>query len=215
MLALSAHAQSSIHGIVRDRVTNSILDSVRVRNIHNSQSIRLDSSGGFMLEVKSGHLLEFRRKDYEVLRIRIVNEKQPSYYVLHMERSQPLLDVNGHLLPYQVDSLALDQIYGIFIRGEHKGDIDMRSLPLAALSKRNREIWAFQEMYAKWQSEKYIDFVFNKELVKKITHLSGNDLRRFMRLYRPSVSFLRNATEYEYLDYIKKSYRDFQRKGKY
>lgn len=191
------------------------MDSVTIKNINSKTVTLVDSISTFNLIVKNDDLIEVSRNNYETVRIRIANEKQPSYYVLHLEKSYPLLDVNGHLLPYQRDSLEFDNIYGIIVHGERKGEVDMRSLPLAALSKQNREKWAFQEMFDKWQKEKYIDFVFNKDLVKKITYLKGNDLRRYMRLYRPSAQFLRTATEYEYLDYIKRSYRQFLERGQY
>ena len=212
---MGAKAQTTIHGVVKDHLNDKILDSVFVKNIHSNDTTSVDTNGAFKLVVKSNELIEIKRNKYETLRVRIINEKQPSYYVLHLEKIKPLLDVKGNLLAYQLDSLEFDQIYGIIVNGERKGEVDMRSLPLAALSKQNREKWAFQEMYAKWQGEKYIDFVFNQELVKKITYLSGNDLRRFMRLYRPTAAFLRKATRYEYLNYIKKSYERFKIQERY
>ena len=58
-----------------------------------------------------------------------------------------MVDVKGYLLAYQLDSLDYDNVYGILIRGERLEDVDMRSLPLAALSKQNREKWAFQNFF--------------------------------------------------------------------
>jgi hypothetical protein len=196
-------------------MNNLPLDSVIIRNIHSDQKIQTASDGLFDIIVKNGELLEFEKRTYQKLRVRIVNEKEPSYYILNMQLKRPLVDVKGYLLAYQLDSLKFDKIYGILVNGERIEDVNMKSLPLAALSKQNREKWAFQRMYDKWQREKYIDFVFNEKLVEKITYLKGNDLRRFMSLYRPNASFLRGATEYEYLEYIKKSFLQFQKQGKY
>jgi hypothetical protein len=100
------------------------------------------------------------------------------------------------------------------MRKEHKDDVDMRSMPLAMLSKKNRQEWAFQEMYAQWEQEKYIDFVFNDKLVSRITYLQDEDLKTFMRLYRPQYEFLRNVSEYEYLDYIKSCYYHYKKAKK-
>jgi hypothetical protein len=90
----------------------------------------------------------------------------------------------------------------------------MRSMPLAMLSKKNRQEWAFQEMYTQWEQEKYIDFVFNDKLVNRITYLQDEDLKLFMKLFRPSYEFLRNVSEYEYLDYIKSSYYQFKKSNR-
>jgi len=165
--------------------------------------------------VKSGELIELKRNNYKTLRIRIQNEKQPSYYILHLEKLKPMVDVKGYLLAYQLDSLDYDKTFFNAVHGTKQGENNACGGSLDALSKQNRERWAFQKMYAKWQGAKYVDFVFNEKLVKEITYLSGNDLRRFMRIYRPSVQFLRTATQYEYLDYIKKSYFQFKQQGRY
>jgi dsRNA-specific ribonuclease len=61
--------------------------------------------------------------------------------------------------------------------------------------------------------EKYIDFAFNERLVSKITYLKDDELKVFMKWNRPSYDFLRNATDYEYLDFIKSRYYEYK-KGK-
>ncbi len=208
------NGQAVIKGKVVD-INWQTLDSVKISNIHTRESLLTDTNGTFELTVSDGQLIQLYRKGYKKLRLRIPNAQEPPYYVLTLEKSKPLLDVKGYLLAYQLDSLEYDRIYGVIIHGERMEDVDMRSLPLAALSRQNRKKWAFQKSFAKWQSEKYVDYVFNKELVKKITYLTGNDLRRFMNSYRPSVNFLRSATEYEYLSYIKKSYQAFLKEQKY
>jgi len=206
--------QSLIKGKVVDSNWQT-LDSVQISNIHSRESLLTDTSGSFNLTVEDGQLIQLYRKGYKKLRLRIANAQEPTYYVLTLEKSKPLLDVKGYLLAYELDSLEYDRIYGVIVNGERIEDVDMRSLPLAALSKQNRKKWAFQKLFAKWQSEKYIDYVFNEELVKKITYLKGNDLRRFMSSYRPSVNFLRSSTEYEYLSYIKRAYQSFVKEEKY
>lgn len=202
---------------MRQLETNAILDSVTIKNIHSGQTIQCDSLGHFSLEVKSGELIEFNRNGFDKLRIRIINEKQPSYYVLHLEKTKPLLDVKGKLLTYQLDSLAYDNIFYSTIHGAKKGENNVTggNISLDALSKQNRERWAFQKMHEKWQQEKYIDFVFNEELVEKITYLSGEELKRFMRMYRPTYRFLRESTEYEYLKYVTDAYNLFKKQEKY
>jgi hypothetical protein len=214
-LALTTNAQTQIRGQIVDNKSKKFLSDVQVRNVHSNSSTQSKQNGAFEIIVKSGELIQFEKEGYEIVRIRIKNEKQPLFYNLHLDKMIPRLDPYGHLLPYQKDSLEFDAIYGIIIHGERKEDVDMRSLPLAALSKYNRDKWAFQDMFIRNQNEKYVDFVFNKQLVKEITALEGDDLDRFMKFYRPSYSFLRSATEYEYLDYIKRSYKQFQIKENY
>lgn len=208
-------AQSVIQGDMRAFETNEKLDSVSIKNIHSGKSITCDSNGKFSLVVKSGELIEFSRPAYDKLRIRIVNEKQPTYYVLHLEKTKPLLDVKGRLLAYKLDSLDYDRTFFNTIHGTKRGDNYGNGGSLDALSKQNRERWALQKMHEKWQNEKYVNLVFNEELVSEITYLSGEELKRFMRMYRPNYRFLRQSTEYEYLSYIKEAYLRFKKQEKY
>ena len=215
-LSYSSRAQSIIRGEVKSLETNKMLDSVIVKNIYNdNEGIICDDMGRFEIEVKSGELIEFSRPGFDVLHVRIVNEKQPTFYVLHLEKKKPLLDVRGNLLAYQLDSLDYDRTFYNSIHGTKQGDNNAQAGSLDALSKQNRERWAFQKMQEKWQNEKYVDFVFNEELVKRITYLDNEDLKRFMRIYRPNYRFLRESTEYEYLKYIKDAYKLYRKQEKY
>ena len=169
--------------------------------------------------MKSDDLIIFKKKSYKKVSIRISNGKFLIYYKIHLDRLTPPLDPRGHLLPHQRDSIESYKRYSTTLNGAKQGENNahgsMFNISLDALSKQNRDRWAFQAMYEKWQNEKYVDFVFNKELVTKITSLAGDDLRRFMRYFRPTYQFLRSATEYEYLDYLKQSYKQFLTLGKY
>ncbi len=169
------------------------------------------------MRIKTGELLLIDKEGYENARIRIANERNPLFYNLHLDKIQNRLDPQGHLLPYQRDSLKFVNTYSLILNGSKKGENNASGggISLDALSKKNRDRWAFQAMYEKWQNDKYVDFIFNKALISEITKLEGDDLRLFMQYYRPTYSFLRSATEYEYLDYIKKSYLDYLRRPKY
>ena len=120
------------------------------------------------------------------------------------------VDIKGKPIDFKKDSVKFRESYDLVLRKPKKEEIDMRSMPLAMLSKKNRQEWAFQEMYAVWEQEKYIDFVFNDKLVHKITYLENEDLSFFIKKYRPSYAFLRSASEYEFLDYIKQCYYLFK-----
>ena len=83
--------------------------------------------------------------------------KFPNNWIENFEHIN-IYDVNGKPLNQHADSLRFIQTFGHLVNREQKGDISFQSMPLAMLSKRNREIWAFQAKYKKWQNEKYIDF---------------------------------------------------------
>lgn len=209
-------AQTLIRGEVKDQGTGEHLENVNVRNIHTQKGMTIGSDGQFQMMVSKGQLLEFSRVGYQTVRVRIANEKEPLFYTIVMGKAPVMLrqvDIRGKTIDFVKDSIRYREVYDVVLRKERKNEIDMRSMPLAMLSRKNRQEWAFQEMYDEWEKEKYIDFVFNEKLVAKITYLSGDELTRFMKKYRPEYDYVRSATTYEYLEYIKTAYYDYK-KGK-
>ncbi len=217
LASLPSTAQTRISGITLNNETQEVLANVAIHNVLTDEKVSSDNQGEFELTVNTGDLVDVQMEGFDRVRIRIGNEKQPLFYKLQLDKTIPRLDVRGHLLPYQRDSLEYAELYTMTLNGAKKGvnNACPGNFSLDALSKKTRERWAFQALYANWQNEKYIDYVFNKELVKKITYLEGEELDRYMKYYRPTYSFLRSSTEYEYLEYIKQSYRHFQQQQKY
>ncbi|MBK7763103.1 MAG: carboxypeptidase-like regulatory domain-containing protein [Bacteroidetes bacterium] len=215
LIAGLVNGQTIIHGEVKDASNDEFLENVNVRNIYTLKGMTIQKDGKFSIEVKKGQLIEFTKIGYQTIRIRIESEKEPAYYKLVMEKAPVMLrevDIRGKPLDFVKDSVRYRETYDLVLRKEKREDVDMRSMPLAMLSKKNRQEWAFQEMYEQWEQEKYIDFVFNQKLVARITYLKDEELKIFMKKFRPSYEFLRNASDYEYLDYIKSCYFLFRKK---
>ncbi len=71
-------------------------------------------------------------------------------------------------------------------------------------AKKNRQMLALQQRLIEQEHDKYVDYRFNKILVKKITGLQKPELDTFMRLFRPTYEFIRNCeNDYEFYKYIK------------
>ncbi len=209
LISYLGHAQVLIKGEIRQQSDRTLLENVNVKNIFTNKGMTVGKDGLFEIEVKKGELIEFTKVGFQTVRIRIANEKEPLYYKIVMEKAPIMLrevDIKGKPLDFKKDSIKYHETYQIVLRKEKRDEVDMRSMPLAMLSKKNRQEWAFQEMYEKWEQEKFIDYVFNDKLVSKITYLKDEELRDFMRNYRPNYQFLRTASDYEYLDYIKHCY---------
>ena len=212
MLAIQANAQSDITGIILDKTTDKPIKKVTVRNIHQNSELLTDANGAFKISVRNGELVDFSSPYYQTVRLRIINKKQPARYFIHLEKQGNISNVKGKQLNYKLDSLTNDKAYFTAMNGARDGENN--TCPGNSTNTK-RKHWAFPAVFKKGQSEKYIDFVFTEKLVSKITNLVGEDLRRFMQNYRPTEGFLRSATEYEYLESIKKSYRDFSLKENY
>jgi CarboxypepD_reg-like domain len=210
-----AWSKATITGELKDFGNDLPVDNANVRNVFTLKGMTTKSDGKFQLIVKKGELFEISKLGYQTIRIRIQSEKEPLYFNLAFKKAPIELkevDIKGKSLDFKQDSIRYRETYDIVLRKEKKEEVDMRSMPLAMLSKKNREEWAFQEMYEVWEREKFIDFTFNERLVAKITYLEGDELKDFMKTFRPGYEFLRSASQYEYLDYIKRCYQMFRKK---
>ena len=111
--------------------------------------------------------------------------------------------------PYRYDSLAnRDEYRKIFDYSPDylAGGSGGIGLNLDALfnARKIRRTLALQRRLIEEEQDKYVDYRFNRTLVKKITGLQRPLLDSFMRLYRPSYEFIRNCeNDYEFYKYIK------------
>lgn len=76
--------------------------------------------------------------------------------------------------------------------------------------KRNRSMLAFQQRLLLEEEDKYIDFRFNKALVRRLTLLESPQLDSFMRTFRPSYDFTKEADDYQFRLYIKMAHYRFK-----
>lgn len=77
--------------------------------------------------------------------------------------------------------------------------------------KRNRSMASFQRRLLMEKQDKYVDFRFNKALVRRLTLLDGAELDSFMRVFKPSYTFTKLAGDYEFRLYIKQALYRFKR----
>ena len=68
----------------------------------------------------------------------------------------------------------------------------------------------FQQRLILQEQDKFIDHRFNKQLVRRLTNLTGEDLDSFMVIYRPSYEFTLLTSDYDFQSYIKKCYEQFK-----
>jgi hypothetical protein len=78
--------------------------------------------------------------------------------------------------------------------------------------RKNRRMAHFQQRLIQEEQDKFIDHRFTKALVRKITQLTGPEQDDFMKKYRPSLEFTRNSTDYEFAEYIKLAWQEYEKK---
>lgn len=76
--------------------------------------------------------------------------------------------------------------------------------------RRNKSMLAFQQRLLLEEEEKFIDFRFNKALVRRLTLLEPPELDSFVRVFRPSYDFAKEADDYQFRLYIKQAHYRFR-----
>jgi hypothetical protein len=205
LMAGSVMAQI-IHGEVLDIDNMSPVEGVTIENIYTNVTISSAADGAFVIAASSDQLLEFKKPGYRVTRVRIPKGQVPPYFRIIIEHgiNKPSGDFHqGDRYDYKRDSIRFHDLYAHELDFPRMSAIEKIKSPFSAMSKRNRMIWQFQEDYASFEKEKYVDRSFNPALVQKITGLKGDSLENYMLRFRPSYEQVRGMTDYAFYNYIK------------
>jgi hypothetical protein len=205
----------AIQGEVVDGNTGKPLDYVSVLNIYTKSGIVTEESGKFYLIGAEDELLEFKKMGYKTVRIRVPRMIPPYFKIVMMKGEVELpefeLYTSTRAKDYKTDSARYGELYKSVLDFPKMSAVQSLRSPFSALSKSNRQKWAFQENYAKFQKEKYIDYAFNDHLITSITGLTGDSLQLYKQRCRPSYEQVRNMSDYNYFLYIKESAARFRR----
>jgi hypothetical protein len=213
LLCLQAQGQP-IKGQVIDMTEKKPIPDVSITDVRNTLSTASNGEGNFTLYASKGQLIELKKPGYKTLRVRIPEGTIPPFFKLGLER-QKSDAVQGNVPPkdYHEDSIKYATLYKHELEFPKMSGLDMIQHPFSAMSKHNREIWAFQDNYSWFQQEKYINYTFNDKLVNSITGLTGDSLQIYMHTFRPSYDRLRNMNEYSFYTYIRETAVIFRQKG--
>ncbi len=203
-----------IHGEALGMTDRQPLAEVTITNIHNDISITTPENGSFAIVASAGQLLEFRKKGYKVTRVRVPDGFMPSFFRIIMEQTvtppSEMYADKGWRYDSKEDSIAFHDLYEQQLNYPRMSTFEKIRSPFSALSKQNRMTWQFQEDYSRFEKEKYVDFTFNKELITKVTGLTGDSLDHYMRRFRPTYEQLRAMNDYAYFTFIKGSVHRFR-----
>ena len=91
--------------------------------------------------------------------------------------------------------------------------IDIGELIRLFQFRRNRATEKFQERLLQQERDKYVDFKFNRGLVKRLTGLiDGEELEVFMITYRPPYELIILGSDYQFQAYIRNSFEEFKKR---
>jgi carboxypeptidase-like protein len=217
--------QVTIHGTVFNMYKTRPLDGVSVV-CNCGIGTTTDSNGNYFIRVDESDSLRFSYlgRATQMFPVSMMNSTTGFDIALHVNPTE-LSEVRVTPRNYYMDSLQNRKDYekifnyhkpGLEISEGANGNagLDLDAIINMFRFKRNRRLLAFQERLIEDEQDKFIDHRFTQYIVKKITGLDGNALDTFMFRFRPSYYFTKTATDYEFYDYIKLAYQDYQRQLK-
>ena len=214
-----AFAQVQVSGMVADGDSRTGLPGVTIINKTTRSGTVTNESGRFLIDAMPGDTLEFSMLSYYLKDIPVPTTSM--FINVYLTRSMITLQqqiVKGK--DYRRDSAAIRDEYSKYFNYHKPKAMDvlktLPSNPVTALtylvpSKARKRKEHFQEQLVYWENEKYIDYRYNPEVVERMTKLSGDELDTFMTRYRPGVQFIKEATEYDLLLYIKQSFEQYKK----
>lgn len=230
-----------LKGTIKDKYSGIYLPGVAVSG--TSRTAYSDIYGRFILpDVSPGDTITFSLVGYRAHK-EFIHGIHAGHLDVYMEQTSILLDAVEVVASrnYTMDSLKLRQEFaeafnyrkpgfkGVFVPKDYSGapqpyyqansstasliSIDVLSV-VSLLGKRQSPQSRLQKVLVKEEDERYVDNMFSKPTVQRLTGLEGESLQTFMQLYRPSADSIRRISEYDVILYIKNSYNEYLNRRK-
>jgi hypothetical protein len=220
--ALEASSQQlTIHGTVFNMYRTKPLDGVTVLCSCGSGTTT-DSNGNYVIRLDQNDSLRFSYlgRTTQMFPVSMMNATTGFDIALHVNPTE-LNEVRVAPRNYHMDSLQNRKDYekifnykkpGLEISegGDGNVGLDLDQIINMFRFQRNRRLKAFQDRLIYDEQNKFIDHRFTRYIVTKITGLKDAALDTFMVRFRPSYTFTQYASDYEFYDYIKLAYEDYE-----
>jgi len=209
-----------VHGTVFNMYRTRPLDGVSVL-CSCGTGTTTDSNGNYYIRVSINDSLRFSYlgRATQFFPVMTINQSTSFDIALHVNPTE-LHEVRVAPKNYHMDSLQNRQDYakifnykkpGIELsNGPSGAGLDLDAIINMFAFKKNRRMLAFQQRLIEDEEDKFVEHRFSIFIIHKITGLQGDALDSFRRQYRPSYLFTKSASDYEFYDYIKLAYQEYQ-----
>lgn len=224
--APSLPAQFMISGTVFDSSKINYVENVRVVSTGGMFAIT-DSLGAYSVMANENDSLTFYYNNKPTQKFIVRSIPDPAHFNISIHinikgKYRVLNEVVVFSKSYKQDSLENRQTYADVYEYKKPGlstsvtpgggvGADVNELINIFRFKRNKRLRAFQQRLELQEQEKYIDYRFNKLLVKRITGLTGIYLDSFLVWYRPTYDFVTESDELVFNQYILNAFYQFQK----
>lgn len=221
-----AFAQVIISGTIYDSTKLYGVSDVLITSSSGTSAVS-DSLGGYSIRVNENDSISFYYNGrptvkFAVSKIDKYNRFDISLRVRVTSKYRPLKEIIVYSKSYQQQSEENREQYAKIFNYKKPGlvsnttpgtppGLDINNLIGIFQFRKNRQKKAFQERLIAQEEEKYIDYRFNSQLLKRITHLEGDSLLAYKKIYRPDYESLVLADDLEFYTYILKTAAEFRK----
>lgn len=226
LIVFPVKAQIIIKGQVFDISKINPVENVKIF-LNDSLMGYTDSLGRYQLPLHSSDSFYFEYQDKPTQKFTLSQVTHPLKLDISLRVSVPskyssLKEVTVYAKSYRQDSLENRKEYAAIFNYQKPSfntnvgpdgavGADVNELINIFRFKRNKRIKKFQQRLEITEQEKYLNFKFNKLLIKRTTNLEPPLLDSFMLWYRPTYEFAAAASEVQLAQYILLAFEQFKK----
>ena len=210
-------AQLTVSGTVFDSSKKNYVEEVRVESTGGKYSIT-DSMGRYKILVAEKDSLTFiyKNKPTQKFIVKDIADFRQFDISLHINvkgKYSTLKEVVLFARSYRQDSIenrqAYEDVYNFrkptirtSVSPGGVAGADVNEIINMFRFRRNRHLKAFQARLEQQEQDRFVNYRFNKNFVRRITQLQGTELDTFMVRYLPTYEFASTADEVSFNKYI-------------
>lgn len=210
-------ALPQISGLVLEKTTGKRLGEVNVVNLRTQRKTVSNNFGVFYIDAMVGDSLSLTKVGYGPIKT-VINTFED--ILLEM---QPGLQIEEVIVARKTRQQEMEDILrdyekkGIYGGGKNRAGTYINSPATALYNLFGREaknMKRFEKFMDREVNEIAVDRIFTQKIVSETTGLQGEELLNFMELYRPSHDTASKWGQYDLLNYITSSYKNWVAQGK-
>lgn len=221
------NAQLTVSGTVYDSTKIIPVKDVIVQSTSGRTAVT-DSAGHYDIVTDDADSLTFIYNNkpslkFSVRQIENISNFDISLRIRSYEKYRQLKEVRVFSKTYRQDSIENREHYAKIFNHSQPGisttsstysgvpGLDLDEFIDIFRFKRNKQLRNMQNRLMEQEQDNYINYRFNKMMVKRITRLDGAELDTFMKRYRPDFEFTTTSSTVEFYQYILNASYEFKK----
>jgi hypothetical protein len=203
----------SFNGLVFNQKNSSRLGIVTITNLKHNAIAYSNEIGYFSIKAAIGDTLLFTRNGFTDQKIGITQQMELAVFMIPVLQLSDVIIKGETKKQQQKEALDMYRSKGVFYNGKPPVLAAIAS-PLTGLyelfGKTPGQARRFNKFVKTENQQIEISRRYNKELVKRITKLSDEEVEKFIYAYTPQYDDLKKWNDYELIQYINKSLVNFK-----